>query len=292
VTMPYPSGGIDRGYDRRTADFLTGAGQHQVSQMVLGSRLYSIAWAALHMDNYRLIQQYWEGHMGVGPWALIDPSAGNILLQNQSSATSTWNDARYWATSTGAANMGALSSNSTATFIHRTGAPRSLRWLFPVTAATNPILGFTFPYRTWFGFPVVAGLSYTWSAWCRPDNIVDSSITMAVKFRWMDASGAQVGADVSGGDTVMTGWTRLSVIGLAPVGAAYLQPIFVAVGATITNGASIYIDEPMVEQDTVLNDWVGGTGARPVEILGIPEVVPFAARMRTGLTMTVRELAA
>lgn len=90
---------------------------------------------------------------------------------------------------------------------------------------------------------------------------------------------------------MMTGWTRLSVVGVAPVGAAYLQPLFVALGSTITTGASIYIDEPLLEQDTVVNDWSPGTGVRPVEILGLPEVVPFASRFRTGLVMSVRELA-
>jgi hypothetical protein len=282
---------MDRSYDRLTFDFQSGAGQHLVSSMIGGSRMYSLAWNALHMDNFRQIQQYWEGSMGVGPWALVDPSAGNILLGNQASATSLWNDARHFATSTGAANMGALSSQSNVSFIHRTGAPRSLRWLFAVAAATTPILGLTFPYRSWFGFPVVPTFSYAWSAWCRPDGIVDSSITMAIKLRWFDSAGVQIGADVSGGDTVMTTWTRLSVVAAAPSNAAYVQPIFVTTGSTVTTGASIYIDELILEQDTVVNDWVPGTGARPVEILGIPEIVPFAARMRQGLTMTVRELA-
>jgi hypothetical protein len=292
VKMPYPRGDMDRGYDRLVYDFPTGSGQHMVSSLVGGSRLYSLAWAALHMDNFRMIEQYWTGAMGVGPWVVIDPAAGNLLLPNVASATSTWNDTRSWATSTGAANMGQLSSNQTATFIHRTGAPRSLRWMFSVAAATTPILGMASPYRGWFGIPVVPGLSYALSAWARPDNIVDSSITLAIKFRWMDATGVQIGTDVSGGDIVMTGWTRLSVVGVAPVGAVYLQPIFVATGSTITTGASIYIDETLLEQDTVVNDWAPGTGVRPVEILGLPEVVPFAARFRKGLTMTLRELSA
>ena len=135
------------------------------------------------------------------------------------------------------------------------------------------------------------GLSYTWSAWCRPDNVVDSSITLAVKLKWIDASGVQIGSDISGGDIVMTGWTRLSLIGVAPAGAAYAQPIFVATGSTITTGGSIYIDEPMLEQDTVLNDWAPGTGLRPIEIIGFPDTVPFDARFRTSLTISVRELA-
>jgi hypothetical protein len=229
--------------------------------------------------------------MGPGPWAFIDPSMTNMLLPNQASATALYYDARHWATSTGAANMGALSSNTVTTQIHRTGVLRSLRWLFAVTAATTPILGFTFPYRSWHGFPVVPSLSYAWSAWVKPDGVVDSNITLAVRLRWFDAAGVQIGADVSGGDTAVTTWQRLSVLGVAPSNAAYVQPIFAALGSSITNGASIYIDEPLLEQDTVVNDWAPGTGLRPVEILGLPEIVPFASRFRKGLALTLRELA-
>jgi hypothetical protein len=88
----------------------------------------------------------------------------------------------------------------------------------------------------------------------------------------------------------MTGWQQYSVTATAPANTAYMNPRWVATGASITAGASIYIDEPLLEQDTVVNDWAAGSGIRPVEIVGLPENVPFAARFRTGLTMTLREL--
>lgn len=291
VRLPYPRGDIDRSYDRQVFDFLTGTGQHATSTMLTGSRPYSLMWNALHADNFALIDQYWSGMMGVGPWTFIDPAMPNMLLPNQAAATSHINDTTGFFTTTGAANMGALVSNTASGFVHRTGAPRSLQWQFTVAAATTPILALTTPYRNWFGFPAVAGLSYTWSAWARPDNVVDSSITMAMKVQWLDAAGVQIGADVSGGDIVMTGWGRLSVIAVAPANTAYVKPIFVATGSTITTGASIYIDELMLEQDTVLNGWAPGTGLRPVEIVGLSETAPFNARFRKGLTLSLRELA-
>jgi hypothetical protein len=82
-----------------------------------------------------------------------------------------------------------------------------------------------------------------------------------------------------------------SVIAVAPAGAYYCRPIFVATGSTITVGGSIYIDEPMLEQDTVLNNWAPGTGLRPVEILGLSDSVPFNARFRKGISLVLRELA-
>jgi hypothetical protein len=121
--------------------------------------------------------------------------------------------------------------------------------------------------------------------------VIDTSITMAIKLQWVDAAGAFV-SEISGGDVVMAaGYVRHSVVGVAPAGAVYCKPIFVATGSTITTGASIYIDEPLLEQDTVVNDWAPGTGLRPVEILSLTDLLPFAGRFRKGVTMVVRELA-
>lgn len=288
VRLPWPRGDMDRSYDRLTFDFQTGGGQHMVSSLSSGNRSYILTWNALHVDNYRYLEQYWTGAMGVGPWVFIDPSMQNMLLPNQASATAQFNDARTW--STAATNHGTPSSNVNSAHIHRAGAPRSLRWLFSVAATTSPKLEMTYPYRSWPGYPVVPGLSYVWSAWAKPDGIVDSAITLSIRMAWYDSAGVIIGSQVSGGDIAMTGWTAHSVIGVAPSNAAYVKTYFVATGATITTGASIYIDEPNLEQDTVLNGWAPGTGLRPVEILGLPDHVPFDARFRTTLAMTLREL--
>jgi hypothetical protein len=292
IRLPWPKGEIDKPYERPTFDFATGSGFHLVSSLTGGSRPYTINWTALHQVTYSKLEQFWTGMMGTGPWAFIDPSQSNMLLQNQAAATGVYNDARQWMTSTGAADMGELTSNATlGSLIHRTGARRSLRWRFPVAANAFPVLKMDYPYRNWWGFPVVPGLSYAWSAWARPDSVIDSSITMAIKLTWVDATGTLV-SEISGGDVVMSaGYVRHSVVGVAPPGAVYCQPIFVATGSTITVGGSIYIDEPLLEQDTVVNDWAPGTGLRPVEILSLTDFTPFAGRFRKGVELVIRELA-
>jgi hypothetical protein len=106
----------------------------------------------------------------------------------------------------------------------------------------------------------------------------------------LDAAGGWLG-ETSGGDFVMTGWMRFTAVGVAPPNAVYARPIFVATGATITVGSSIYIEEPQFEQDTVVNDWAPGTGLRPVEIVSLSGAVPFNSRFRKGVQMVLRELA-
>jgi hypothetical protein len=291
VTLPWPRGDQDSPYDRLTYDFVTGAGQHAVSSMVYGSRSFTVNWEALHVDNYALIEQYRIGVNGAGPWAYIDPSRPNLLMPNQSAAGGLTNDASQWKTLTGAANEGQLSANSDPTFIHRTRGTRSLRWLFNVSAATVPVLLFTTPYRNWPGIPAVADLPYSFASWMRADGIVDSSITAGIRLRWLTAAGAEISETSSGNLTVTGTWQRITATGTAPANTAYVEPRYVATGSSITTGASLYIDEPLLEQDSVVNDWAPGTGVRPVEIVGLPETVPFDVRMRTGLSLELRELA-
>lgn len=288
VKMPYPRGDMDRSYDRQVSDFMTATGQHIVSTMLGGSRTYSVVWNALHMDNYKPIEQYWLGAMGQGPWVFVDPSMPNMLLPNQAAATNVFFDARHLSIN----SLGQLISNGVPTQIHRPGATRALRWYF-VTApgATFPVLSFTPPYRSWYGFPVVPTLPYTFSFNIKPDLVVDTSITVAAKMGFYDASGALIGTESTSGDIVVTDWTRLFVTATPPSNAAYVKPTVVVTGSTVIVGSSIHLDEFMLEQDSVVNNWAPGTGLRPVEMTAFNDTVPFNARFRKGLTMTLKELA-
>lgn len=291
LSLPWPKGGIDKPYDRQTYDFATGSGHHQVSSLSTGSRPYTLGWEILHIDNFAKLSQYRIGVNGAGPWALIDPSAPNLFLPNQSAATGIYNEAREFQTLTGLANEGSLSSNADPSFIFRTQASRSLRWQFPVAAATVPVLLPSTAYRSWTGVPAVVGLPYTFASQMRADGIVDSAITVGLRLRWLDSAGAQISESSGGNIPITAAWSRLSVTGTAPAGTYFVEPRWIAVGSTITTGASVYIDEPLLEQDSVLNDWAPGTGVRPVEIVGLGEGTPFEARMRTGASMTLREVA-
>lgn len=287
VKMPYPRGDMDKGYDAMKYDFVTATGQHIVSTMIGGSRAYTVSWNALHVDNYAKISQYWLGQMGAGPWVFIDPSAPNMLMENQASTTQTFSDNRGFT-----ANLGSVNVNTSAAQIHRFGATRNLQWLFSTApGATTPTLTIGAPYRSWYGIPVVPGLPYMFSGWLKPDGTVDTSITVELKLAWLDAAGATIGSLITSGASAVTAWQQLSVGGVAPVGVAYVRPTVVITGSTVLAGGSLFVDELLLEQDTVVNNWAPGTGTRPVEILSLPDTVPFNARFRKGVTLTLRELA-
>jgi len=289
TSLPWPRGDVDMSYEKAVSDFVTSTGQHLMSSQPLGSRLITLSWKALHADNFSLLEQYWTGMAGVGPWAFINPSTSNMLLPNQASATSTLYDTTGWKTSTGATNEGTLFSNSTTTFLHQAIRPRSLQWQFTTSPITTPLLMVSPPYRNWFGIPAVTGLPYTWSTWLTPDGTVDSSITVKMRLRWLDATGATL-SDSEDSATAVTTFTQRSVTATAPANTAYVSPMVVVTGSSVTTGASLYLDEPLLEQDNVINSWVPGTGVRPVEILSLSETTPFDAKWRKGVTMAIREL--
>ncbi|MET0416845.1 MAG: hypothetical protein ABW022_12580 [Actinoplanes sp.] len=288
--MPWPKGDLERPYERQTYDFLTGAGNHAVSSLSTGSRIYAVNWEVLHADTFARVEQYRTGMNGPGPWAFIDPAAPNLLPANVSAATGLYSNATGFVSAGG--SSGTISSNLDPTYIHRVGGYRSIRWRWNVAAATTPVLGISPGYRSWWGQPVAPALSYAWSSWIRADGVVDSSITTAMKLQWLDAAGVQVGSvATTGALTVTASWQRLSVIATAPAGTAYVNPTWEVTGSSVTTNASLYIDEPLLEQDSVVNDWAPGTGIKPVEIVSLGEVAPFAARFRTGTAMALRELA-
>jgi len=287
TTLPWPRGGVDRPYEKLVADFASGTGQHIVSSMALGSRQITLNWNALHSDNYGLLSQYWYGMQGIGPWALADPSVNNMLMANQAATTNVLYDTTGFKTSTALAAEGTLFSSTT--LIQRPGATRALQWSFPVAAATTPVLLLNAPYRNWYGYPVVQGLSYIWSCYLAPDGVVDTSITGSVRLRWLDSGGNFI-SEAASSTVAITTWTQLSATGTPPVNAVYCQPAVVLTGSTITTGGSLYMDSMQLEQDSIVNPWAPGTGMRAVEILSLTDTVPFDAKWRAPITMVLREL--
>lgn len=289
LALPWPKGGLDKTYERQTYDFVTGSGMHQVSSLVNGSRPYTINWDALYLDTFAKLDQYRIGANGPGPFVLIDPSAPNLLPSNVAASCGLYADATDWITLGG--TSGYVSSNSTATFIHRAQGHRSLRWLFSDgSVLAQPILRVGSLYRNWFGIPVVPTLSYAFSSWMRVDGTIETNALVAMKISWLDAAGSQISLSTGGDISVTSTWSRQSCIAAAPAGAVYAAPRWVLDGTTMAVGGSLYVDEPIFEQDIVVNDWAPSTGLRPVEILELGEGVPFESRFRVGTTMTVREL--
>jgi len=289
--LPWPTGGIDKPYERQTFDFLTGSGLHQVSSLSVGSRPYTINWASMHIDTFTKIDQYRVGANGPGPFVLIDPSAPNLLPANVSAPTGVTSlQIPDFILPTGGAGQGSIGQNVLPQYIHRGAGWASLRWIFNSTPDATCILIPAPQFRNWFGHPVIAGLPYAFSSWVTVDGTVETNASVSVRLGWLDKTGVEL-SESSGTVTAVTGWTQLSVIATAPANAVYAVPRWVLGGATMAVGGALFIDEALWEQDNVVNTWAVGSGIRPVEIVALGETVPFDGRFRTSTQMTLRELA-
>jgi hypothetical protein len=289
--LPWPKNGIDKPYERQTFDFLTGSGLHQVSSLTQGSRQFSLSWDTLHIDTFTMLDQYRIGANGPGPWFLFDPSAPNLLPTNVAAAGGLAGLSLDWNLPTAGAGQGVVNANSLSQYIHRSSGWYSIQWKFSSAPDSVAVLIPNPQFRHWFGHPVVPGFSYAFSSWVTVDGTIETNSTVSMRLGWLDATGAQL-SESAGTSTAVTTWTRLSVIATAPAGAVYCQPRWRLDGTTMATGGSLFIDEPLWEQDSVVNNWAAGSGIRPVEIVGLTEGVPWDTRFRSGgITMTLRELA-
>jgi hypothetical protein len=290
-TMPWPTGGIDKPYERQTFDFLTGSGLHQISSLSVGSRQIDVNWDSMHIDTFNLLAQYRIGANGPGPFVFIDPSAPNLLPANVSAPTGVTSLPNPdFVLPTAGAGQGSLGQNVLASFVHRTSGYASLRWIFNSAPDAVAILIPAAQFRNWYGHPVVAGLPYAFSSWVTVDGTVETNATVSLRLGWLDKTGAQL-SESAGSSTAITTWTQLSVLATAPANAVYVEPRWRLDGTTMATGGALFIDEAMLEQDTVVNSWAPGSGIRPVEMIALGESVPFEARFRTGVKMSLRELA-
>lgn len=289
VSFPWTKNDVSKTYERQTYDFLTGSGNHQVSQTVSGSRLYGLQWEALHYDNFAKLEQFYVGAMGSGPFVLVDPSVANLLPANAAAAGCLSRNIRGILTTGGTSN-GTLSHQTDPAFVHRVGAPGSFRWLFTVTAATTPTLSFVPNFRGWWGIPSIPSQAYTFSVWARADGTIDSAIDLGLSITFRKVDGTTSTTTSSGNVTLTATWQRVTFTATAPSDGAYVHPSINALGSSITTGASIYLDEPQLEYGATVNDWAPATGVKPVQVMALADVVPFSAFMRRDVQLQLREL--
>lgn len=254
VAIHDPRGNIRATRARPTGKFRTGDGGAALERRLHGVRQYTLGYESLTRADFHTLMQYDQGHMGIGPWALIDPGQINMLTVNQSSATSLTNDTDNF---TVAGSGWAVSSSAT---LYRRG-PRSL--LMTATYADQTgALTLDSPYAGWSGIPVV-DRDHAFSFYAR--TAVDSAVSMAARMAYLDVNGATLSTTT--GTVVVAGtgaWSQVLVSANADTGSAYCNLTVVASGASA--GALLYLDEFQFEAASTPTSWTPGTGVFPVVI--------------------------
>lgn len=282
VALPGMRRGAKPGLTRQAGIRTTIGGGRAVDYAPGVLRTYTLAWEALSRSDYELIAQFFLGHMGPGPFCLIEPGQSrNLLTVNQSSATAATND------TTGFGATGAGESLASTSTVWERG-PRSLAWSLPAAPAVG-VLTLDAPNNAWLGIPCVPGRDYRFQARLRGGG-TDPAVDIAAKLRWGDITGTQVQLD--GGVAVTTsagGWVTATVTATCPAGGVYLVPRLVVTPATVTAAATVYVDKPQLAMPDAQDDgtvWGPGLGVPRVSLPNLDPEYLFAHVLKTGLTLT------
>lgn len=285
ITLPHPRGGVKTTRVRPRQEFALGNGEMRARSGSQGSRQYELSWQGVLYDLHSTLLAYDQGHMGPGPFVLLDPGQRNLLTVNQSGSTSLLNATDNF---TVGGSGSVLSSSATQVIT----TPRSLAWTINATnpASGSELLTLDSPYAGWPGVPVVASRPMIFSAQVRGGG-TDGIVTIRPEIRWFDVTGATLSTITGANVTTTTGgWSALSVTGTPPVGTAFMQcRIQYISGASF--GSIMYFTQFQLEEGGTVGTWRPGTGVFPVTIMSYIDEWPqfYSTEVRLGSTLTLRQ---
>lgn len=192
----------------------------------------------------------YSGTSGFGPYCLYDEGLINALSANQSSGCEPFADTSGFSVAGGSGEVLAAST----TFAY--AGSRSLKWSLPASV-TSGILTLTAP-GSMYGWPTHAG-SWTFSSYVRTGASGDTSFSVALALRWLDATGAQVSETTASNTTVTTAWQRLTVTAAPPATAVYVSPRIKVTGG-VTAVADLHVDQAQLQLGGAATTWRPGEG--------------------------------
>ncbi|GGM53155.1 hypothetical protein ACFFX1_55035 [Dactylosporangium sucinum] len=281
VALPHPGRGISADLTIASQVTETIGGGRAVDRAPTGRRAYELDWTSLTPEQHSLIEEFFVGARGTGPFVLLDPWRRNQLTAQQSSATSVSND------TTGFATIGAGATTASSTALFERG-PRALAWSLPASPS-GVRLNVLAPNALWPGIPVVAGLNYRWQTRQRLQGL-DTSAQIQPRIDWMNAAGSVIFTDAAGTipTIVDTAFGDCVLAANAPAGAVYALPHVAPIAATVTATTTVHIDRLMFSMSvgsSAGTTWVLGTGVPMVSVVQSPTAYRKPSRRRVGLTL-------
>ncbi len=284
-----------------------------------GRRAYQAGWTHLDPDTFTLLEEFFAGSRGPGPFVLLDPTRRNHLTANQSSSTSGSNGPAGFTALNEAEALGSVVAPFAGLRV-----PRMLKWSVPAAGGSG-ILRLD-PPAGLPGFPAPGGEAWTFTVQIGGGGI-DAAVTMTAVLLWMDAAGTPIGATIGTPVTSSaTALTQASVTAGPPADAVCFQPELrldlgtlsaqwsgfgdapirsgwitsrnvrqQAIGSPLAaaladyawGGATVdvYVGQPQLDMSTAVRPWVVGTGVPQVSMINFSPVydvvVPYASATAT-----------
>ncbi len=230
ATLKHPLRGITPTITRPVTITTLLSGAKSVQRGPDGRRTYELAWKALTHTDYSILEEFYLGGRGAGPFILIDPGRSNILSLNQSTST-TAGPANSTDGFSVAGTGESLSSASTP--VYRTGG-RSLAWALP-NIVSGGVLVFAAP-ATLTQIPVLASTAYAAQIRVRL-AATTPAVSLTLQLVWLDSAGATISTTAS---TPTSGssstWTQITATATSPATAVYVRmQVTAAVTAVATD---------------------------------------------------------
>ena len=246
VALPNPLRNITPTNDRAATVHTSSSGARQVDLAPRTRRTFTIGWAWLSPEVFSVLEEFYTGARGPGPFVLLDPGRRNHLTANQSGATSQTNDATGFVV---AAGSGEFVASSSAPVLR---GPRALRWSLPGTVVSG-VLDLTPPFGL-VAFPVPAGTPWTFSGQATAAGMAPS-VTITPTLSWRRADGSELSITSGTPVAVGAGWSAWSVsVAAVPAGALYVCPQLRVAPGLLYAGAG----------GTDIADWASGPARFPM----------------------------
>lgn len=257
-----------------------GGGQVASFASPTGRRVYQMAWNHLPPESYTMLEEFFTGARGRGPFILLDPARRNLLSANQSGTTSATSDTSGFTVDP--------SEAVTSTSDTYSRGPQSLRWTLP-GVVTSGVLDLDPPGRL-AGWPTPPGQSWTLSGLLNLAGVA-ASVTVTPTLSWRRIDGSEVSASTGVPVAVAPGgWAAFSVSGAAPGGAvAFRAQLRAPVGVLATAGIGTDVtDLSPSARPRLATRWAsGGPGQPLVAALAAPPRLPGTALIeRPGVSST------
>lgn len=279
IQLPQPGRGITPTLIRPSNTRQTiGGGQAVALTPGPGRRTWALSWASLTPDTASVLEAFYAGGNGQGPFVFLDPGRRNHLAANQAASTSVFND------TTGFTSGASETVASVTTPVLR--GPRALSWTIP-SNATAGILTYT-PTTGLAGWPTPPLATWTASAWVQAGG-VDTAVTIGLAMVWLNAAGGTVSSSTGATITTSTAWQQISLTATAPAGAVGFTLQQKVTPASISPSTVIYTDQSCLDLSSSVRAWVMGTGVPLVSITDNPVTYPWALPKRAA-TMTLVEV--
>jgi hypothetical protein len=268
-----------------------------------GRRTYKLSWQWLLPEEYSVLEEFFIGARGAGPYALLDPGRRNHLTANVSSTGAVFSDTTGF-------SADASETLQVVTDTVYSPSVSSICWGLPATVTSGQL---------WLsgpaglpGIPAPPDQPWTFSVWLAGSG-GDPTSTVYPAIRWYDSTGLVVATSVGSAVTVVPGsWQQAVVtVPLPPAPNLCLKAGLIVDGSTVSGSppgpgdipvrsspfaspvrratpvgplpaainrqsvagsyaAGVLLGRPMLDMWGSVRTWTVGTGVPRVSILDMP----------------------